>query len=307
MRNLKAKFCIWNWVIIFFCFGNLFAQTDSLKSEIKIEASADKLRLPLNDSLNFTVLVSWEGENNRFLLFPLKPPECTLFEVQGSSTTVETKKEEGKPKTYKKYIFVLKPTKEGRGLIGSVSLSYIDAITQDSSSISTPEIKVQINPAKKSFKLSLPVIAVISSIILLIFLIFFGVYAKKSFERKAKEKLKEVEKPKSLEKRFKEKLDSLSELLTKGENGKFLDEFYKLALSYLEEKYQVYLKGKTKNELSAVLGNLNLEEKQRDFYLELFSRSELAKFSGKIIEADESLSFREKFALILEQNEFSSV
>lgn len=307
MRNLRLKYGYLMGAILILFYAISFAQVDSLKSAIQIQASADKFRLPLNESLNYTVIISWQGEVNRFFLFPLKPPECNSLEIQGSSTTVETKKEMGVLKTYKKYNFVLKPTKQGQGLIGAVSLNYIDTFTQDSSSVSTQELKVQIDPAKKSLKLTSPIIVVVSSVILLVFLIFFGIYAKRTLQKKAKEKLPEIEKPKSLENIFEEKLKSISETLDKNETNKFFEEFYKLVLNYLEEKYQINLKGKTKDQLLSFLANLNLEERQAQFFSELFSLAELVKFSGKKIEIDECFSFKERFEQILEQNETSFV
>ncbi|HEX7401589.1 MAG TPA: BatD family protein, partial [candidate division Zixibacteria bacterium] len=114
-----------------------FCQISTLPVKIELKSSVDRSTVPLNQELNFTIQVSWEGEQSRFMITPVAPPQCENLEISGSSSLNESKMEEEKTKSLKTFQFVLKPLQTGTGRIGPVQVNYIDNVTQDSSSLST--------------------------------------------------------------------------------------------------------------------------------------------------------------------------
>jgi hypothetical protein len=133
-------------MVIFLLSSLATCQTDSVGARIELKSSVDKSEVPFNKEATFTVEASWEGEQDRFSITPVGLPECENFEISGSSSVNETRVEEGKTFSLKTFRFSLKPTHTGTGRIGSVQLSYVDNATQDSSSLSTQPIDVQITP-----------------------------------------------------------------------------------------------------------------------------------------------------------------
>ena len=133
-------------VLVFLLSSPATCQTDSVGAKIELKSSVDRSEVPFNQSAVFTVEASWEGEQDRFSITPVGLPECENFEILGSSSENETRIEEGKTVSLKTFNFTLKPTQTGTGRIGPVQLSYMDNVAQDSSSLSTQPISVEITP-----------------------------------------------------------------------------------------------------------------------------------------------------------------
>ncbi|MGB3092666.1 MAG: BatD family protein, partial [Candidatus Zixiibacteriota bacterium] len=133
-------------VLVFLLSFPGICQSDSVGAKIELKSSVDRSEVPFNQRAVFTVEASWEGEQDRFSITPISLPECENFEILGSSSVNETKIEGGKTVSLKTFNFTLKPTQTGTGRIGSVRLSYADNVTQDSSTLSTQPISVEITP-----------------------------------------------------------------------------------------------------------------------------------------------------------------
>jgi hypothetical protein len=278
-------------------------QTDSIQAKIELKSWVDRSEVPFNQKLTFTVQASWEGEQDRFSLTPVTPPECESFEILGSSSLNETKTEEGKTKSLKTFKFNLKPIQTGAGRIGSVQLSYIDNLTQDSSSLSTQPINVQITPPveKKGPKYRNILIAVI--LLVLIYVIY-------SARRKAKRieitKEKETEnlspEEESLEEGTLKKLDVISEEVQKGRLENFSSDVYKLLTGYLEAKYQIVTSGKTTNDIISSLSNLDMSSEKFDLLKNILSTCDLVKFAGEKMEKEKCEKITNQVREFLEQN-----
>jgi hypothetical protein len=296
-------------LVIFLSLGLLFSaafwancQVDSLEAKIQLKASVDRPELPFNEKLTLTVQASWEGEQNRFNITPITPPECENFEILGSSSLNETKMVEGKPKSFKTYEFTLKPTQTGSGKIGSVLFSYVDNVNGDSSSLSTQPISVKIDPPVEKSPRDYRIILVIAIALILMYVVYS---AKRRTKRikitdQTKEEVKIVEK--TLEEKTLETLSGFSPLISGGRADEFSSKVYKLIINYLEEKYHIFTAGKTTTDIVESLSSINLTEDQITLLKDILSTCDLAKFAKEMVGKEKCQEISDKAKKFLEQN-----
>ncbi len=278
-------------------------QTDSIQAKIELKAWVDRPEVPFNQKLTFTVETSWEGEQDRFSVTPVEPPECENLEILGTSSLNETKTEEGKTKSLKIFRFTLKPIQTKAGRIGSIELSYVDNLTQDSSSLSTQPINVQITPPieKKGPKYTTVLIIVI------FFVLIYVIYSARRKARrieitKEKEMEKSLAKEESLEDKTLKKLEAIYQRVQKEELDDFSADVYKLLTGHLEAKYQIVTSGKTTNDIISSLSNLNLSPERISLLKEILSACDLVKFAGEKFEKKRCEEMTKQVREFLEQN-----
>jgi len=277
-------------------------QDRTMETKIQLEASVDRPELPFNEKLTLTVQASWDGKQDRFKITPITPPECQKFEILGSSSVNEAKMVEGKTKSTKTFEFILKPTETGIGRIGSVLFSYVDNVTEDSSSLSTQPISVTINPPVEK-KASRYKILLIIAIALIFIYVIYSAKKKTKKIKIADQTEKEVKIPeKTLEERKLETLSDLSLLISEGKADEFSSKVYKLTTNYLEEKYQIFTTGKTTNDIINSLSTLNLPEEQIALLKDIMSTCDLVKFAKEMVEKERCEEIFSKVKRFLEQN-----
>jgi hypothetical protein len=296
-------------LVIFLSLGLLFSaafwancQVDSLETKIQLKASVDRPELPFNEKLTLTVQASWEGEQNRFNITPITPPECENFEILGSSSLNETKMVEGKPKSFKTYEFTLKPTQTGSGRIGSVLFSYVDNLTGDSSSLSTQPISVRINPPVEKSPRDYRIVLIIAIALIFIYVVYSAKRRTKRIKVKdrTEEEVKIVEK--TLEEKTLETLSTFTLLISEGKLDEFSSKVYKLITNYLEEKYHIFTSGKTTTDIVQSLSALNLREDQIILLKDIMSTCDLAKFAKETVGKEKCEEITSKVKKFLEQN-----
>lgn len=278
------------------------SQVDSLETEIRLEAWVDRHELPFNEQLTFSVQASWDGEQSRFKITPIAPPECENFEILGSSSVNETKMVEGEAKSTKTFQFVLEPTETGTGRIGSVLFSYVDNVTEDSSSLSTQPISVTINPPIETRHSNYKVFLIIAIVLVFIYVLYS---ARRKAKRiripdRTKEEVKIPEK--TLEEMTLETLDGLSPLILEGKATEFSSKVYKLLTGYLEASYHIFTTGKTTKDIIDSLSPLNLPEEQIVLIRDTLSTCDLVKFAKEGVGKERCEEIFDKVKKFLEQN-----
>jgi hypothetical protein len=302
---LKMKF----YLLLFFSLALVFStyfwadcQVDSLETKIQLEASVDRPDLPFNEHLTLTVQASWDGDQDRFRITPITPPECENFEILGSSSVNETKMVEGKAKSFKTFEFILKPTQTGNGRIGSLLFSYVDNVTGDSSSLSTQPISVKINPPVEKKPRDYKIVLVIAIVLILIYVVYSAKRRTKRIKitEQTAEGAKIVEK--TIEEKNREMLSGFSFLISEGKTDEFSSKVYKLIANYLEEKYHIFITGKTTNDIIDSLLPLNLPEDQMTLLKDILSTCDLVKFAKETVEKERCEEIISKVKKFLEQN-----
>jgi hypothetical protein len=274
----------------------------TMETKIQLETWVDRPELPFNEKLTLSVQACWDGEQDRFKVTPIAPPECENFEILGSSSVNETKMVEGKTKSAKTFKFILKPTQTGSGRIGSVLFSYVDNVTEDSSSLSTQPISVKINPPIEKKAPNYKIILLIAIAVILIYVVYS---AKRKTKRikitdQTKEEVKIPEK--TLEEKALETLSALSPLISEGKADEFSSKVYKLITNYLEGRYHVFTTGKTTNDIIDSLSPLNLPEEQISLIKDTLSTCDLVKFAKEMVEKERCEEIFNKVKKFLEQN-----
>jgi hypothetical protein len=277
-------------------------QVDSMEAKIQLEASVDRPELPFNEKLILTVQASWNGEQDRFKITPITPPQCENFEILGSSSVNETKMVEGKARSTKTFEFILKPIQTGTGRIGSVLFSYVDNVTQDSSSLSTQPLSVKIIPPVEKKTSNYKILLIIAIALIFIYVVYS---AKRKTKRikigdQTKEEVKIEEK--TLEEKTLENLSAFSSLISEGKTDEFSSKVYRLVTNYLEEKYHIFTTGKTTNDIIESLSTTDLPEEQVALLKEIMSDCDLVKFAKEMVEEDRCEEVSNKVKKFLEQN-----
>lgn len=277
-------------------------QNRTMETKVQLESWVDRTEIPFNEKLTLTVRASWYGEQGRFKITPITPPECENFEILGSSSVNETKMVEAKAKSTKTFEFILKPTQTGTGRIGSVLFSYVDNVTEDSSSLSTQPISVTINPPVEKKASRYKILLIIAVVLIFIYVI----YSAKKKTKKIKiadQTEREVKIPeKTLEEKNLETLSDLSLLISEGKADEFSSKVYKLITNYLEEKYQIFTTGKTTNDIISSLSTLNLPEEQIALLKDIMSTCDQVKFAKEMVDKERCEETLNKVREFLEQN-----
>ena len=290
-------------VLIFFVSLSANCQTEYVESKIELKSSVDRSEVPFNRELTFTVEASWEGEQGRFSITPVAPPQCEKFEILGTSSLNETKTEEEITKSLKIFKFTLKPTRTGAGRIGSIELSYIDNVTQDSSSLATQPISVQVAPPVKEKLPKYQGVLIIVFNLVLAYLLYSVTIKRRRIKIAAGEKCKEpASEEESLEDEILKKLDAIHEAIQRGEVETFSSDVHKLLTDYLEARYQIVTTGKTSDDIIRSVSSLDLSSERIEMLKRVFSTCDLMKFAKDELEKNRCEEIIIKVREFVEQN-----
>ena len=305
MKKIKSNIWIPLIIIIIISMNPHFSETlaeDTTSTKIELKSWADKLEMGADEQLIFTVQAVWMGELDRFNVLPIRPPECKLFEILGSSSINETKIIQGKSKTFKTFNFILEPNKQGQGEIGNVEFGYVDPMIQDTSWLSTQPLAVQIGPPVKKGSNDAVIYLVLILLIFFTTLTYF-VIRKREKESKAEEPKTEEPVEISLEEKMMVKLSSLESFLDKQKVEEFFSKIQSLLTGYLEEKYHIITTGKTTPEIMNSLSSSGIEEKRLGLLEEILKICDLVKFAKEPVKIEEGEKVLENFKSILEQSQ----
>jgi hypothetical protein len=290
-------------VLILFPSASADCSSDSIQAKIELKSSVDRSEVPFNRKLTFRVEASWKGEQDRFSITPVGPPSCENFEILGSSSLNETRTEEGKTKSVKVFRFSLKPTETGAGRVGSVQLSYVDNATQDSSSLSTQPIDVQITPPVKERGSWYKTVLIVVILVVLIYVIYSARRKTKRIEiTRAKEEEEPSAEEESLEERTLKKLNLISAEAQKERLESFSSDIYRLLTGYLEAKYQIVTSGKTTDDIVGSLSGLDLSSEKIAFLKKILSACDLIKFAKDRLERERCEKIAGQVREFVEQN-----
>jgi hypothetical protein len=233
----------------------------------------------------------------------LIPPQCENLEIMGSSSVNQTRMEQGKTMAVKIFRFALKPTQTGKGRIGGIQLSYVDNATQDSSSVSTQPIDVQITSPVSERGPKYKTILILVMVVILIYVLYTAKKRTRRIEIKPEKQEKtqtgEEETP---EQRTIKQLEGISGQVKKGAPDSFSSDIYKLLAVYLESRYQIVTVGKTTNNIIDSLANLDILPEKISLLKEILSACDLAKFAAERMENSRCEKMANQVKEFLEQN-----
>jgi hypothetical protein len=277
-------------------------QTDSLESRIELKSYVDRSEVPFNRSVTFTVEASWEGEQDRFSITPVAPPGCEKLEILGSSSLNEIRREGGGAKSVKIFRFTLKPTETGSGEVGSIKLSYVDNVIQDTSSLSTQPISVQITPPVKERGPDYKTVLFVAIILILAYVVYSAIRRRQRIESAPDEEAEKTLSEEGPEDRALKELEAISQRIQQGELINFSSDVYRTLTAYLEKRYQVVTSGKTTDDIISSLSSLDLPSERITTLKEVLSACDLIKFAREIPEKEKCEKIMGQARKFLEQN-----
>ncbi|MGB2803856.1 MAG: BatD family protein [Candidatus Zixiibacteriota bacterium] len=289
-------------VLVFLLSFPGICQSDSVGAKIELKSSVDRSEVPFNQRAVFTVEASWEGEQDRFSITPISLPQCENFEILGSSSVNETKIEDGKTLSLKTFKFTLKPTQTGTGRIGSVQLSYVDNVAQDSSTLSTQPISVEITPPVERRAPVPRTILIFVVAAVLIYVIYSARRRTKRIEIDKKETVMPPPEYESPEDRTLKDLEAIDRRVQQGDWEAFSSDVYKWLTGYLEAKYQIVTSGKITDDIINSLSNLDIPSEKIYLLRRIFSACDLIKYARGMAEKEKCEEIARQAKEFVEQN-----
>ncbi len=261
--------CFTVFVIIY---QNLPAVQESKNSQIKISASVNRTKVPLNRTLNLTVTVSWIGNSQRYDSIYFENPAVINFEIIGTSITSRIETDQ----VFKDYAYILKPVELGMGYVENVVVKVRDTIADKDEILATQRIPIQVidpvpEPGENNYNWLIYII--IFSVV--VFSLGWVLWRRR--RKRGQEAQQEPQQPieslylNELKEQFNLGQPNLSEDFTK---------LSKLFRRYLTERFGIRALEVTTDELGRALSDAPLEDNQITSILEILIRLDEIKFSG---------------------------
>ena len=101
-------------------------QADSAVTVIHLSTEIDRTETPMNVPVFLTVILSWEGKPDRYIIGTFENPVLANLEIIGSQSTTRTEVRAGKVFTIKEFTYTLQPIELGMGYIDAMNIEYTD-------------------------------------------------------------------------------------------------------------------------------------------------------------------------------------
>jgi len=125
-KPLTVFYCITLAITLFTLPAYAFQADSTAVGMINLSSSVDKTETPLNQPVNLTVTMTWEGRPNRYVIDPFEKPGLTNLEMTGSSTNSRSELRNGRLYTIKDFSFRLYPVEMGMAYIDEIVITYGD-------------------------------------------------------------------------------------------------------------------------------------------------------------------------------------
>ena len=255
------------------------------KGEISISASVDRVEVPLNREVKFTIKIEWAGPQDRYEIENFENPALTNLVIRENSSSNVVEDRNGTQFTVKLYNYFLEPLEMGMGYIDGVIVKYVDRIHNKNNRLVTKRIGVKIVKPVEEGEGYRAILSIISAA--LIAGIVFGIY--KFLRLRAKKKIKELEPLEleiDIEEKYLKELKSIEQDSSKDLNEK-LNSLIFYFRKYLSEKFETTFEGKSYQEFISEISENEIEQDVKDKINDIFKRSEVLRFSGQEVTIDD--------------------
>lgn len=248
-EGLKRMLLLQVWVIFLLLApsGRVDSEDEETFQEAKIELSAslEREQFPQNETTTLTVTLKWVGSQDAFEIEPLSPPSVDNLRIISSSSSVETKLEEGTQVTLRKYEFALRGESQGVATIGGVQVNYRHTETGQSSFLETQPIQLEIAPATSQKRLKFGLLQLILTIAIVAGIIVFLIYRFAVSKRESVAVSTLEVPPPTLEEQLLEKVREIETGLGDLPSEEFYGRVRSTTLNYLEERHELAARSST--------------------------------------------------------------
>ncbi len=261
-------------------------QTNSQTAEIQISAQISSPSIRMGDTLAYTIILTWPGEQGRYLIEELAPPVLENLHLARTKSELSLFQENQTNYTRKKYKFYIATDSIGPARIEELTINYYDTKTDKSDSFVAPAYEVKVKAASAAGQRFLWFLLAVA--------ILLGLGYVLRFYRKIKKPADDSLGTKTLEQRALEKTLNLS-----GEDAKnTLTQLKKIVIEYLESKTGQSLTGRTTNEILASL--TGFENGKKETLRQVLEECDRARFNPDLTGQNLTKDTVEKFNKLLE-------
>lgn len=251
--------------------------SDSVTTAIRIAATVEQTKIPLNRLLRLHVTLSWQGDPSLYEIENFDNPALTNLEIIGTATTNRSEVRGGKTWVFRDYEYTLKPRELGMGYVEGVVVKCRNTRTDREETLVTQRIPVEVVDPVPEPGQGPSVLWFVIPVVLVVLGGAGGAFLWR--QRKRKREAEKEPPPPPVEVAYLEELKSAVDLKQPDLRGAF-DRISKLLRRYLSEKYGIRAREATTAELKDLLAETGLEEHQIMGIQELLARCDEIKFSG---------------------------
>lgn len=268
-------------LLLFLLTSFLFAQDDSLSSEISLKTFLEEDNVPLNQEVVYHVELSWEGDLSRFSIGEIGEPVINNLALRGSGSSNRiTTSKNGKPLSIKRITYYLKPLSIGMAYIDGLSVQYKENSTAKSETLFAQRIGVKIIDPVATDKDAFMPGTILLWVLLIGFLAALAFFIFRYMQRRPRQ---EEEAPQqSVEEKYLE-LQRETIHIANGATKENISDLSKLLSGYISEKFAIT----EKVDLAVIkekLTHLKIEEEMIQKINQMYDKAELARFAGEEID-----------------------
>lgn len=285
------------FIFSFLFYSSLFAQSDSLASEISLKTVLENDNVPLNQEVVYHIELSWHGDLSQYKIGDIGDPVITNLSLRGSGSSNRlTTDKDGQPLSIKRVTYYFKPQSMGMAYIDGITIQYTDSHSGKSETLSAQRIGVKItDPVATSQDTFMPG-TILLWILLIGFIAALAYFLFRYMQRRKKSD--EDETPVlTMEEKYLELLNETIHL-SNGVAKENISALKKLLSGYIAEKFS----HTDKVDISVIkesLAQLKLEPELIKKVAQMHDKAELAQFAGENIELSEIHIFYDTIEHIL--------
>ncbi|MCP4723533.1 MAG: hypothetical protein GY863_00780 [bacterium] len=257
-------------------------QADTLRTHnISISTNISNTEVPSNQTIDLTVIISWEGAPDRFEMERLENPELINLEIMGSQSLSRSEIMDDKVFTIREFTFNLSPVERGMGYIEGMTIRYKDRATNKRDFLSTQRLNVKglppIYPKDYGW---------VWKVVIVIIVVGFSAGIAIPFLMRRKKKVETESEPEvPAEERYMEELVAIKDKNSLSYRQR-LDDVTAVFRNYLSEKYNIPEGSRSEKALVEFLYSEGIEETLTIKIKGVFDQAEQFRFSGTEINVD---------------------
>jgi len=284
------------WTVFLLSIIPLFAQSDSISSQINLKTVLENENVPINEEVVYHVELSWKGDLDRYKISDIGDPVVSNLILRGSGSSNQLiTDEQGNPKSIRRITYYFKGVEMGMAYIDGLIIQYIDVNLDKSESLTAQRIGVKIGSASASTDDEFMPGTIMLWLLLAGFITALVYFVVRYVQRRNAVSIEEPEI--TLEGKYLVLLKDTIHLAN-GVTKETISSLSKLLNSYLAEKFSI--PGSIdSNIMKDRLAQLEIPDELITKIGTMYSKAELASFAGEKIETTELHMFYDTIEQVL--------
>jgi len=127
------------------------AETGKQPEGVSLSSEVSRHTLPINETVDFTVTVAWQGAADRYHFGWPEAPRTYRLDITGSRTEATSWVDDNGPRSQHTFTYVIRPNSIGKATIGAVQLTYWSAADtgRPGTTLTTLPIELEVTRPRK--------------------------------------------------------------------------------------------------------------------------------------------------------------